>query len=180
MSAVLYVSVVYPKKTQALEDPKRPLNKTYLGLLASQPPGSLHPDFPSHSIMGLPANTPPQRSSLMRGFRCSWPYLNFNKGLIKMFSSLKCTGIEFRWWNDRLCVGLIGWVRDITPGWRGELSETGAVQQAVGCCHWGNSSGEWLTFRWVLGTALDGGGLKAGRRILGEAKETAPQKHSIC
>lgn len=40
-----------------------------------------------------------------------------------MFSSLKCTAVEFKWWNDRLYVGLIGWVRDITPGWRRELSD---------------------------------------------------------
>lgn len=47
----------------------------------------------------------------------------FQQGLIKMFSSLKRTGMEFKWRNDRLCVGSIGWVRDITPGWRGELSD---------------------------------------------------------
>lgn len=61
---------------------------------------------------------------------------------------------------------LAGWERFLT---------TGAVQQGVGCCHWGNSSGKWLTFHWCRG----GGGLTAGRRILGEAKEIAPQKHSV-
>lgn len=40
-----------------------------------------------------------------------------------MFSSLKRTGMEFKRRNDRLCVGSIGWVRDITPGWRGELPD---------------------------------------------------------
>lgn len=52
---------------------------------------------------------------------------------------------------------------------------TGAVQQGVGCCHWGNSSGEWLTFHWAPGWR----GLEAGRRILGEAEEIAPM-HILC
>lgn len=46
---------------------------------------------------------------------------------------------------------------------------TGAVQQGVGCCHRGKSSGGRLTFHWAPGGALDVG------RILGEAKATAPQ-----
>lgn len=40
-SALLDISVFFPKETQALEDPKSPLKSTYLGLLASQPLGSL-------------------------------------------------------------------------------------------------------------------------------------------
>lgn len=40
-SALLDISVFFPKETQALEDPKRPLNSTCLGILASQPLGSL-------------------------------------------------------------------------------------------------------------------------------------------
>lgn len=108
------------------EPPPPPATNRIKHLRASWPPSlPVHCSLtlPSHSITGLPANTPPQRSSLTWGFRCSWPYLNFNKGLIKMFSSLKCTGMEFKWRNDRLCAGSIGWVRDITPGWRGELSD---------------------------------------------------------
>lgn len=112
--------------------PKNPLNKAHW---ASWPPSLLvhcTPTLPSHSIMGLPANTPPQRSPLTWGFRCSQLYLNFNKGLIKMFSSLKCTGMKFKWRNDRLCVGSIGWVRDITPGWQGELSDDGSCPARSG------------------------------------------------
>ena len=103
--------------------PQTPLTKAHW---ASRPPClPVHCTLtlPSHSITGLPANTPPQRSPLTWGLRCSQLYLNFNKELIKMFSSLKCTGMEFKQQNDRLCVGSIGWVRDITPGWRGELSD---------------------------------------------------------
>lgn len=40
-----------------------------------------------------------------------------------MFSSLKCAGLKFKWQSDRLCVGSIGWVRNITPGWQAELSD---------------------------------------------------------
>lgn len=34
-----------------------------------------------------------------------------------MFSSFKRARMECKWRADRLCVGLIGWVRAITPGW---------------------------------------------------------------
>lgn len=128
----LEASVFSSKETRALEDPKSPLNKAHW---ASWPPSLLvhcTSTLPSHSIMGLPANAALQRSPLTWGFRCSQLYLNFNKGLIKMFSSLKCTGMEFKWRNDRLCVGSIGWVRDITPGWRGELSDDGSCPARSG------------------------------------------------
>lgn len=104
------------------EPPHQP-NKAYSGLLASQPPGSLLPDSPKSFHHRAPCQHSTSKVFTDAGFWCSWPYLNFNKGLIKMFSSLKCTGMEFKWRNDRLCVGSIGWVRDITPGWRGELSD---------------------------------------------------------
>lgn len=91
-----------------------------------------------------------------------------------MFSSLKCTGMEFKWRNDRLCVGSIGWVRDITPGWRRELSDDRSCPTRHGLL-----SLEELK-RWTVdlplgtGGALDGGSLEARGRVLGKAKETAP------
>lgn len=39
---------------------------------------------------------------------------------MRMFSSFRCAGMECKWRADRLCVGLTGWVRAITPGWPGE------------------------------------------------------------
>lgn len=49
-----------------------------------------------------------------------------------MFSFLKRRGIEFKCWDDRLCVRLIGWVRGITPGWRGELSDNRSCPKRSG------------------------------------------------
>lgn len=174
-SALLDASVSFSKEMQALEDPKSPPPQPRIKRLwASWPPGPLvhcSLTLPSHSITGLPANTPPQRSSLTWGFRCSWPYLNFNKGLIKMFSSLKCTGMEFKWRDDRRCLGSIGWVRDITPGWRGELSDDRSCPTRRGLL-----SLEELK-RWTADLALDGGSLEARGRVLGAARETTPQKH---
>lgn len=94
-----------------------------------------------------------------------------------MFSSLKCTGMEFKWWNDRLCVGSIGWVRDITPGWRGELSDDRSCPTRRGLL-----SLEELK-RWTADLPLGAGrgpgwkDLEARRRVLGEAKEAAEKCH---
>lgn len=156
-SAFLDPSLLFPKVTQALEDIKSPCKKC------------LWTSWPPVSITRLPANTPPQRSSLTWGFRCSRPYLHFNKGLIKMFSSLKCTGVEFKSRSDRLCVGLIVWVRDITPGWWGELSDDRSCPTRSGLLSLRSWSGRWLTFHWEPGRALDGGSLKAGGRSQGNS-----------
>lgn len=175
-SLPFWICLFSSPRRQALEDPKSPLNKMYLGLLASQPPGSLHPDSAKSFHDGTSCNTAPQKSSLLQGFRCSWSYLNFNKGLIEMFSSLKCTEVKFKWWNDRLCVGSIGWVRDITPGWPGELSGDRSCPTWSGLLSLGGTQA--ANHRPSTG-CLHSRRLKAGRRILGEAKEIAPQKHPV-
>lgn len=75
-----------------------------------------------------------------------------------MFPSFKCAGMKCKRQADRVCVGLVSWVKAITPGWLGEPLTTGAVQHRVGCCHWENSSGGQLTFLQPGGSAE--GGLK--------------------
>lgn len=114
---LLEAPVLFSNKEQDLEDPK--CTQT------SWPPSLrfIAPDSPQSPHHRASCQHSTSKVFTASGFRCSQPYLHFNKRLIKMFSSLKCTGMEFKWRNDRLCVGLIGWVRDITPGCRGELSD---------------------------------------------------------
>lgn len=91
-------------------------------------------------------------------FRCPWPYLHFKKGLMRMFSSFRCAGMECKWRADRLCVCGVDWLGQSHHTW---LAGRASRQQDLSNTGWAAVTGELK--RWTADLPRSLGALGRGR-----------------